>query len=131
MFNQFEEICINLSKNKHRPGDNLYVCAEKAIKEYLGTDRKKMLQIKAQAEGGDFYSFSATLIASAALLIALGDVVLDVPNAGIYANIFALIKIVLVGVPTIYILFKLLKYKDVLKWRKYILTAISELYENK
>ena len=127
MFNEFETICKNLNECKRGCRENLYVCAEEAISEYVGTDRKKLLQIKAQAEGGDFYSYSSLLVANTALLISFVNAIFVFPDIGVFDNIIGLLKILMLGICTLYMFFRILKFKDVLKWRKYILVAISEI----
>ena len=81
-----------------------------------------MLQIKAQAEGGDFYEYSAFMVALTALVISIVDAVLDFDNI-----VIRLFKIVMLTGYALCGMRKMLKYNDVLKWRKYILVAISEL----
>lgn len=122
MVNEFETICKNLSKCKCGCVDNLYICAEEAIKEYVGTDRKKLLQIKAQAEGGNFYEYSALMIALAALVISIFDAVFNFDHI-----IIKQIKMAILAGYGLYVLCKILKYITVLKWRKYILVAIVEI----
>lgn len=119
MSNEFETMCKRLSKYKRGCGDKQYACAEKAVIEYVGKDRKKLLQIKAQAEAGDFYSYSALLLGLVAVVISLVDALLGASNI--------MIKIILLGTPGLCIIALILKYIHVLKWRSYILVAISEV----
>lgn len=126
MDNEFECMCKRLEKCKNGCVANKYICAERAVKDYMGDDKKKLLQLKAQATAGDYYSYSAFVLAMAAVVVSCVDNVLDiVPEMG---NLWVvLIKIVMLILPALLYIFKLMKYTEVLKWRQYILTAISEL----
>jgi len=126
MDNEFECMCKCLEKCKNGCVANKYICAERAVKDYMGDDKKKLLQLKAQATAGDYYSYSAFVLAMAAVVVSCVDNVLDiVPEMG---NLWVVqIKIVMLILPALLYIFKLMKYTEVLKWRQYILTAISEL----
>ena len=73
MRNEFEEMCKKLNNCKKGCVCNQYICAEKAVKEYVGEDRKKLLQLKAQAESGDYYSYGGFGLALTALVVSCLD----------------------------------------------------------
>ena len=129
MLNEFEIMCKKLDTCKKGCINNKYICAEKAVQEYVNGDKKKLLQLKAQAEAGDFYSYSAFVIAVAALIVTCVDTMLDVPNitSVFLESLLVGTKILLIVCPTVYMLCNLQKYVEVLRWRKYILVAIEEV----
>ena len=132
MYNEFELMCKRLDKCNKGCVANKYICAERAVKEYVSDDKKKLLQLKAQAKSGDFYAYSAFVLAIAALIIACVDNVLGaIPGFENMVTLVATIKILMIVAPTLFYIFRLMKFAEVLKWRHYILEALSELEKNK
>lgn len=127
MDNEFETMCKRLDKCNKGCVANKYICAERAVKEYVGDDKKKLLQLKAQAMEKDFYLYSAFVLAVTAILVSCIDAAMG-PWTGLEIDPFlhVLIKILLIFVPVIIYFMKLYKYAKTLGWRQYILVAIAE-----
>ena len=128
MLNDFEIMCKRLYKCKQGCKSNPYLCAEEAVKEYIGSDRNRLLRLKAEAEGGDFYPYCTSLFALAALFISFINAIIDIfYNKPIFGIPIIEFKVVILGAVTVLLLFMAYKFRTVLKWRKYILVAISEV----
>lgn len=106
-------------------------CAEEAVENYVGNDRNKLLQLKAEAEGGDFYSHSAFRLAVIALVLPFISICLDIPveNTEVIMIRFWL-KVCLTALCIVPLLLYLCRFNDVLKWRNYIVVAINEVEKN-
>lgn len=131
LLNDFETMCKRLYKCKQGCKSNPYLCAEEAVKEYIGSDRNRLLRLKAEAEGGDFYSYSTSVFALAALFISFMnaiDITYIEPICGIPIKVLIW---ALLGVVTVLLIIMVYKFWAVLKWRKYILVAISEIEKKK
>lgn len=128
MKNDFEQMCDRIDNCRCGCKNNVYKCAEKAVRDYVKNDREKMLQLKAQAEGGNFYDYSAMILAMSALVLTAIDNMMSYPGdgSGVIGLLYCTFKIVIVVGWALFSLHKIIKYKNVLKWRKYILIAIDE-----
>lgn len=128
MRNDFERMCKRLDKCRRGCEYNPYKCAEEAVENFVGTDRNKLLQLKAEVKGGDFYSYSAFRIAVIALIVTCISICLGMFGGDGLINSIAYVIIVLATV--IYVIVQLLsicRFNDVLKWRNYISVAVEEV----
>ena len=127
--NGFEKMCKNLEVYKNEEKKYSYV--KEALKEYIQDDHENLIQIKAEAEEGDFLSYASFIFSLVALGITVyesfpslfGDAIGD--YLGIYKCIIGC------GIAGIfmYAIFKVRKFICVYRWRKYIQVGIREIEE--
>lgn len=125
MRNDFEIMCKRLEKCRRGCECNPYKCAKEAVENYVGEDRNKLLQLKAEVKGGDFYSFAAFRLAVIALIVTFINTCLDYTIGEILLNI----RILITATCVVLALLSICRYNDVLKWGKYISVAVEEYEE--
>ena len=127
MRNDFENMCKSLDECNKGCKCSKYKCAKEAVENYVEMDKDRLLQLKAEAEGGDFYSYSAFTLAMTSLIVSCLDSIFDsATNDGIFEWIMSIFKILIIATCVITYLYRMRKFTDVLKWRSYISIAISE-----
>lgn len=135
MINDFETICrrlhaVNKSNNCQ---NNNYLCAKHEVKKYVGEDRNKLLKLKAEATGINFFDYLAVYLAAISMLVSICAIACTIFNSALTAE---LAKIILcykgmftIGILILVIVFIILidRYWCIQTWRGYVCIAIEEL----
>lgn len=124
--NDFEKICKRLNDSKKCgcflcDAENEYICANNAVKAYVGEDKNKLYKLKGEAMVSNFGEY-------AAIILAALSVTLSVINTFITCT---KIMMVIAAGTSIYAFVQILKFGFVNKWKGYIQVAVEQLEKEK
>ena len=131
MYMSFIELCRKLSKAKRCgcdlcTGENEYLCAYNAVKQYVQGDKNKLLKLKAECAKENFGEFLALLVAILAFYISAIECITSFFNV----EYLMWCKIVALALFLGFMIwgFSLVeKFKCVSRWKSYIAVAIEVL----
>ena len=124
--NDFEKLCDKIEKcsKREKCEFNPIICTESYLREYIHGDAKRLLKIKAEANGISYNEYMATLIT----MIGAGATILGI-IVDMYATAFGLKEYILFSLIFFMLMWQigLKKFKNVRTWQKYVIVIIEEL----
>jgi hypothetical protein len=135
MNSTFEKMCRNLNQDKEcimqvacKSGKqyNEIICAQKAVKEYVNSDKNKLLKLKAEAESENFLDYLNGCLSFLAILVSSLSLLCQMFN--VCKVVISIVACLMVAI--ILIAFFIRKYSCVHRWRPYILVVINDLEKN-
>lgn len=134
--NDYEKICKNL-KDREKcckaccKNENKYICAKRAVKEYVKDDRNLLLKLKGDIKQSDYWTYVTNLRSSFSLVItSLSFFVLCISlfykeNMVLFCYILA--SLLLVIFYSVALLRRIREYSCVNQWGGYVQVAIDEI----
>ena len=127
--NMFEDLCDEMEKiYKEQEGRVSFVrtIIREFIKKY---DSKKdiLIQLRAEAEGADISAFDSTIASCLAIFISMGSLLVTIFGKDDLK--ICLLALVVIGIMAIYLLYEFIRYKNVNKWKKYIVEVLNQMIE--
>lgn len=142
--NDFEKICKRLNDSKKCgcflcDAENEYICADNAVKTYVGEDKNKLYKLKGEAMVSNFGEYAAIILAALSVTLSVINTIstctiqlIENDNTGNkLIIIFSVIMMVIAAGVSIYAFIRILKFGFVNKWKGYIQVAVEQLEKEK
>lgn len=135
--NDYEGMCKKLEKRKLCKNsccnvDNEYICANNAVRSYVNGDTERLLKLKGESKGSDYWAYASFMFA--ALSVVISALTLFFTCAGKFMGensvllaIYGVLMIVFIVFFVVLLCQKILRYECVNKWGGYIQVAIEEM----
>lgn len=124
--NDFENMCAGLDDPKQDPIKR----ARGYIENYCHGDHDRILQLQAEAGEDDIMAYSGNMLALIALLVSVGAMMV---STNFFSQGTGMILVLVVLAAAFLLFLKILAYRHVTKWRKYVRVVLEDyrkMYES-